>query len=168
MRNKKTLAVLLLAVVLLLLAWLIRGLEGRLSDDDASFYGGFVQLCFSSWPSKLVFDRHSWWFAVGVSSRIILVSVSFAGIVVILESMIRQRRLPMKYAEIVALRDNTIRDFLLTKLPITDEQKETLGDYFDKAVKAADGDLTVQLRDLFGKEADRILKRKQEAEGSTL
>lgn len=57
----------------------------------------------------------------------------------------------MKYAEIVALRDNTIRDFLLAKLPIADEQKETLGDFFDKAVKAADEDLKVQLRDLFGK-----------------
>jgi hypothetical protein len=68
MTRKKALAVLLLPVVLLLLASLIRTIENDLSDDDASFYGGFVQLCFSSWPSKLSLDRHSWWFAVGVSS----------------------------------------------------------------------------------------------------
>jgi hypothetical protein len=62
------------------------GAENKLSDDDASFYGGFIQLCFSSWPSTLRFDRHSWWFAIGASSRIVLVFGSFAGIVLLLES----------------------------------------------------------------------------------
>jgi len=168
MTKKKALAILLLPMVLFLLAWLIRGAENRLSDDNAFFYGGFVQLCFSSWPSKLVFDRHSWWFAIGVASRIVLVFGSFAGIVAIAESMIRQRRLPMKYGELLALRDNTIRDFLLTRLPLPDGQKEAFVQSFDSAVAAADNDLQIQLRSLFGKDADRILRRKHEAEESTL
>jgi hypothetical protein len=93
---------------------------------------------------------------------------SFAGIIAILESMIRQRRLPMKYAEVLALRDHTIRDVLLAKLPISDEQKESFGTFFDKAVQAADQDLTTQLRDLFGNDAERILQRKRETEASIL
>ncbi len=155
-------------MVLFLLAWLIRAAENCLSDNDALFYGGFVQLCSTSWPSKLFFDRHSWWFAIGVASRIVLVFGSFAGIVAITESMIRQRRLPMKYADILALRDRTIRDILLVKLQASDEQKQQVGALFDKAVQAANQDVVIQLRDLFGKDADRILERKNAAEQSTL
>src|SRR5690242_1490122 len=112
MSPKKAVAAAILPVVLFLLAFVIREDEQQLGDGRAAFYGGFIQLCFSSWPAKLQFDRHSWWFAIGVSSRIVLIFGSFAGIVAILESMIRQRRLPMKYAEVLALRDNTIRDIL--------------------------------------------------------
>lgn len=74
----------------------------------------------------------------------------------------------MKYADVLVLRDHTIRDILLAKLPITDEQKEQFGSFFDKAVQAADEDLAEQLHDLFGIDADRILKRKQEAEQLSL
>jgi hypothetical protein len=162
MTRKKALAVLLLPVVLLLLASLIRTIENDLSDDDASFYGGFVQLCFSSWPSKLSLDRHSWWFAVGVSSRIVLVFGSFVGIVAILESMIRQKRLPMRYMDLMRLRDNTIRDYFLKEVPVSDEDKKKYFDLFEKAKQQADQDLIVQLRGLFGKEADGIMRRMQQ------
>jgi hypothetical protein len=168
MRAKKAVAIVLLPVVLFLLALLIRAVEQELADGDATFYGGFVQLCFSSWPSKLSFDRHSWWFAVGVSSRIVLVFGSFAGIVAILESMIRQRRLPMKYAEVLTLRDNTIRDILASQLPIPDEQKREFATWFDNAVEAANKDVELQLRELFGRDSERILKSKTAAEQSTL
>ena len=70
-----------------MLACVVQRVENSISEDDASFYGGFIQLCFSSWPSKLPFDRHSWWFAIGVSSRIALVFGSFAGIVAILDGL---------------------------------------------------------------------------------
>lgn len=166
--GRKIVAILLVLVVLAILACVIYGAENSINDASASFYGGFIQLCFSSWPSNLSFDRHSWWFAIGVSSRIVLVFGSFAGIVAILESVLRQRRLPMKYAEVLALRDNTIRDFLNHQLPIPDEAKSKFAELFDKAVKAADDDLKTQLHDLFGKEADRILKRKHETEQATL
>lgn len=168
MWRKRALAISLVPVILWALASLIRAIEFGLSDSDAAFYGGFIQLCFSSWPTKLPFDRNSWWFAVGVSSRIVLVFGSFAGIVAIVESMIKQRRLPMKYAEVLALRDLTIKDILAAKLPITDEQKQAFGSLFDSVVREANEDVNLQLRDLFGKDVDRILKRKRETEQSTL
>ncbi len=74
----------------------------------------------------------------------------------------------MKYADILALRDRTIRDILLVKLQASDEQKQQVGALFDKAVQAANQDVVIQLRDLFGKDADRILERKNAAEQSTL
>ena len=168
MRLGKTLAILLILTVLSLLAAAIHRMEASTGNRDADFYGGFVQLCFSSRPSKLSFDRHFWWFAVGVSSRVLLVFGSFAGIVVIAESMISQRKLPMKYADVMALRDNTIRDILLTEMPLGEEEKEQFSLLFDKALQAANEDLTVQLRLLFGKDADLVLKRKHDTEQSPL
>ncbi|GEM_PF-4446975 len=47
----------------------------------------------------------------------------------------------MKYADVLALRDLTIRDILLTKLGDTEEQKRNLGLIFDAAVKAANKDV---------------------------
>jgi hypothetical protein len=74
----------------------------------------------------------------------------------------------MKYGELLALRDQTIRDILLAELQATDQDKEQVGALFDKALQVANRDVEQQLRDLFGKDIDRILKRKYEAEQSTL
>jgi hypothetical protein len=87
---------------------------------------------------------------------------SFVGIVAILESMIRQKRLPMRYMDLMRLRDNTIRDYFLKEVPVSDEDKKKYFDLFEKAKQQADQDLIVQLRGLFGKEADGIMRRMQE------
>ena len=76
----------------------------------------------------------------------------------------------MKYADVLALRDNTIRDFLNSHFPasVSDQEKLDFGALFDRAVKVANDDVEVQLRDLFGKDAERILKRKRETEQTNL
>ena len=74
----------------------------------------------------------------------------------------------MKYADVLVLRENTIRDYLQENLPLTDEQKEQFSSLFDKALQVADDDIRTQLSDLFGRDADRIWKRKRETEQATL
>jgi predicted amino acid-binding ACT domain protein len=155
---RKLRAFLILPLAWFLLAALIKLIEGSIADANAKFYGEFFQLCFSSWPAQLTFDRHSWWFAIGTSSRLVLVLGSFAGIIAILESMIRQRKLPMKYVELVALRDNTIRDILLANLAMSDQEKEAFSHDFDEAVMRANEDVKIQIKDIFtGEQARRVL-----------
>jgi len=161
-------AIALVLLVLFVLALGIWTVERGIGPGDATFYGSFIQPCYSSWPSNLPFDRRSWWFVFGVSSRIVLIFGSFAGVVAILESMIRQRRLPMKYADVLALRDNTIRDILTARLPMSDEQKQVFAGLFDNAVEAANKDVELQLREIFGKDSELILQRKAATEQSTL
>ena len=74
----------------------------------------------------------------------------------------------MKYAEVLALRDNTIRDILTSQLPIPDDQKGQFATWFDNAVEAANKDVELQLRELFGTDSERILKSKAATEQSTL
>lgn len=75
----------------------------------------------------------------------------------------------MKYADVMALRDLTIRDILLTKLGETDEEKRTIGQLFEAAVQAANKDLAQQLRDMFGRDvSDRILERMQQTAQSAV
>lgn len=101
--------------------------------------------------------------------RLFLVIGRILGIVGILESMIRQRRLPMKYAELLALREQTIRDKFLREVTATDKQKEEYQQLLVRIAQEADRDLNKQLEDLFGiTEARRILERKRETEGAAL
>jgi hypothetical protein len=150
------------------IGWLIRTIEIQASDEDFHFYGTFVQLCFNSWPANMPFDRHSWWFSLGVSSRIVLILGSFIGIVGIVEAMIKQRKLPMRYIDVMKLRDNTIRDFFLKELPVSDEEKTNYIRLFDTAVEQANSDVITQLRIVFGPNADQILQKKQATENANL
>ena len=74
----------------------------------------------------------------------------------------------MKYADVLALRDNTIRDILTARLPMSDEQKQVFAGLFDDAVEAANKDVELQLREIFGKDSELILQRKAATEQSTL
>jgi hypothetical protein len=83
--------------------------------------------------------------------------------------MIKQRRLPMRYADLLTLREQTIRDKFLSAVPATDQQKVAYQELLVKVAQEADQDLFAQLKDLFGAaEARRILERKQQAESANL
>jgi hypothetical protein len=144
------------------LAWLLIALiiyfwENYASDNSAKFYGSFVQLCFSSWPWQLSFDRHSRWFALGVSSRLVLVLGSFGGIVGIFAAMIRERKFIMKYIELIRLRDQAIEDRLLSLLPVPDTEKDQYRRFFEEAVREATQDLRRDLELLVGNDQAEIL-----------
>jgi hypothetical protein len=150
-------------------ALIVYVLENQADDATASFWNGFVQLSLSSWPIHLSFNRQSWPFALGVASRLVLIVGSFVGIVTIFEAMIKQRRLPMRYADLLTLREQTIRDKFLSAVPATDQQKVAYQELLVKVAQEADQDLFAQLKDLFGAaEARRILERKQQAESANL
>jgi hypothetical protein len=152
-----------LAVSAIVFLW-----EQNVVNSQANFYGKFIQLCFGSWPSQLPFDRHSFWFALGASARLILIVGAFGGIVGIFGIMLRERK-AMKLADLLSLRERLIRDGFLKQMSATDAQKEEYARLYRRIEQQADEQLLKQLARLFGnKEAKELLELKQAAEKAEL
>ena len=151
----------MVGAVWLFLAAITHFLERCADAKQAAFYETFVQLSSSSWPSQsqAILGRQSLWFAGGVASRLVLVIGPFVGIVGILEALFKRRRLEVRYIELLRLRDQAIKDRLLTLLPIPDESKEQYRQLYEKAVLEATEDLRHDLESLVGTEQADFLMR---------
>jgi hypothetical protein len=127
------------------------------SDGNARFYGSVLQLSSSSWPGQRPFDRHTWWFALGVASRLVLLLSPILGIIVLFERMITIGDLPMTFIDIMEFRNNNIRDLFISKLKVSDDLRDQYSDEFDAAVRETQDRLATDLIDLLGPDRGRMV-----------
>jgi hypothetical protein len=162
------LTIVLLMLVVIGIVW--HGLEVVSSDTFAQRAHVVTQFITSNWPSgNDSLDRKSWWFIILVLIKFVFAWGPIAGIGAIFAGLIKEKRLHMRYLDLLALRERTIKDRFLATIKASDEEKKEYSDLLEGFAREADEELRVQLSGLFGEdEATRIMARKEQTEHATL
>lgn len=75
----------------------------------------------------------------------------------------------MRYVDLLALRERTIKDKFLTEIKVSAQQKKEFSDLLETLARESDEELRQQLSALFGRdEANRLMALKEQTEYSQL